>query len=218
MAESWPAPNLRTGAANPTPKTAAGEEAAAVEMSSSFYLVPFQGQVTSRGTINLLLCELSDLDQRLSDLMKHIEETICIFENELSPDTPSAPTSPQAPWAGTEPTQNAEPQYGTGNPTSRGSRREKKGCSRAQSRVQKKSASVSRRQAYAFERLRAARQATGGIIEYQGYWEPTWLPIEHLQGSDAVQEAKDWVIAVFGSFTWHKEARKLGLIYEHGRE
>jgi hypothetical protein len=72
-----------------------------VEMSSSFYLVPFQDQVsvlegpiecladtnrvlrTSRGTINLLLCELSDLDQRLSDLMKHIEETICIFENEV---------------------------------------------------------------------------------------------------------------------------------------
>ncbi|KAM3562678.1 hypothetical protein MY1884_001703 [Beauveria asiatica] len=69
-------------------------------MSSSFYLVPFQGQVTSRGTINLLLCELSDLDQRLSDLMDHIEETICIFENE-------------ARWAETEPAQNAEPQYGT---------------------------------------------------------------------------------------------------------
>ncbi|KAM3497654.1 hypothetical protein MY10362_009003 [Beauveria mimosiformis] len=27
MAESWPAPDLRTGPANPTPKTAAGEDA-----------------------------------------------------------------------------------------------------------------------------------------------------------------------------------------------
>ncbi|KGQ02896.1 hypothetical protein BBAD15_g11885 [Beauveria bassiana D1-5] len=78
---------------------------------------------------------------------------------------------------------------------------------KSQSRVQK-SVSVSRRQAYAFERLGAARQATGGIIEYQFYWEPTWLPI----GDDVVQEAKDWVVAVFGSDTWHKEAGKLGLI------
>lgn len=84
--------------------------------------------------------------------------------------------------------------------------------------MQKKSASVSRRQAYAFERLGAARQATGGIIEYQVYWEPTWLPVEHLQGNDAVQEAKDLVVALFGSDTWHNEAGKLGLIYEHGRE
>ncbi|KAM3491254.1 hypothetical protein MY3957_005436 [Beauveria namnaoensis] len=91
--------------------------------------------------------------------------------------------------------------------TSRGSRCERKGRSRSQSRVQK-SVSVSRRQAYAFERLGAARQATGGIIEYQFYWEPTWLPI----GDDVVQEAKDWVVAVFGSDTWHKEAGKLGLI------
>ncbi|EJP62015.1 uncharacterized protein BBA_09063 [Beauveria bassiana ARSEF 2860] len=103
------------------------------------------------------------------------------------------------------------------NPTSRGSRREKQGPSRARRRVQK-GASVSRRQAYAFERLGGARQATGGIIECQVYWEPTWLPIEHLQGDDAIQEAKDLVVASFGSDTWHKEARKLGLIYEHGRE
>ncbi|KAM3460524.1 hypothetical protein MY5147_009997 [Beauveria neobassiana] len=106
---------------------------------------------------------------------------------------------------------------GTQNPTSRGSRREKKGRSRARRRVQK-GALVSRRQAYAFERLGGARQATGGIIERQVYWEPTWLPIEQLQGNDAIQEAKDLVVALFGSDTWHKEAGKLGLIYEHGRE
>ncbi|OAA36049.1 hypothetical protein ISF_09970 [Cordyceps fumosorosea ARSEF 2679] len=103
------------------------------------------------------------------------------------------------------------------NPTSRGSRHEKKGRSRARRRVQK-GALVSRRQAYAFERLGGARQATGGIIECQVYWEPTWLPIEHLQGNDAIQEAKDLVVALFGSDTWHKEAGKLGLIYEHDRE
>jgi len=113
-----------------------------------------------------------------------------------------------------KPTKTDAPQR---NPTSRGSRREKKGRFRARRRVQK-GASVSRRQAYAFERLGGARQATGGIIECQVYWEPTWLPIEQLQGNDAIQEAKDLVVALFGSDTWHKEAGKLGLIYEHGRE
>ncbi|KAF1730600.1 hypothetical protein CRV24_008669 [Beauveria bassiana] len=81
-----------------------------------------------------------------------------------------------------KPTKTDAPQR---NLTSRGSRREKKGRSRVRRRVQK-GASVSRRQAYAFERLGGARQATGGIIECQVYWEPTWLPIEHLQGNDAI--------------------------------
>ncbi len=113
-----------------------------------------------------------------------------------------------------KPTKPGTPQ---GRPTSGGSRRDRKRHSRAQSRVQKKSASVSRRQAFAFERLGAARETTSGAIEYEVYWAPTWLPLDHLEGDDAINEAKDLVVDVFGSDTWREEARKLGLIFEHGR-
>lgn len=98
-----------------------------------------------------------------------------------------------------------------GSHTSRGSRRDKKVHSRAQSRLQKKGASVSRRQAYTFELLGGARRAASGAIEYEVYWEATWLPIEHLQGNDAFQEARDLGFDLFGLDTWHEEARKLGL-------
>ncbi|KAJ3498194.1 hypothetical protein NLG97_g1312 [Lecanicillium saksenae] len=96
--------------------------------------------------------------------------------------------------------------------TSRGTRRDKKGPSGARSRVQKKSASVSRRQAYAFERLGSARRAAHGAIEYEVYWAPTWLPLDHIEGDAAVQEAKDVVLHLFGPDTWRKEAEKLRLL------
>lgn len=96
--------------------------------------------------------------------------------------------------------------------TSRRTRHAKKDTfSGVQGRVQKKSATVSRRQAYTFERLGGAQRATSGIIEYQVYWEPTWVPIEHLEGNDAIDEAKELVVDLFGSDTWHEEVRSLGL-------
>lgn len=72
-------------------------------MSSSLCLVPYQEKVEilessiqcladaaralkySRGTINLLLCELSDLDARTSETMEQIKEFICSFEDEVCP-------------------------------------------------------------------------------------------------------------------------------------
>ncbi|KAM3551384.1 hypothetical protein ARSEF4850_007899 [Beauveria asiatica] len=104
-----------------------------------------------------------------------------------------------------KPTKTDVPQ---GNPTLGRTRRDKKVHSAAQGRVQKRSATVSRRQAYAFERLGGARRATSGAIEFEVYWAPTWLPFDHLTGDDAIQEAKDLVVDVFGSITWHEEVRK----------
>ncbi|KAJ6787766.1 hypothetical protein PWT90_06452 [Aphanocladium album] len=94
---------------------------------------------------------------------------------------------------------------------SRGARGGKKGHSGVQSRVQKKGASVSRRQTYAFERLGGARRAARGSIEYEVYWASTWLPLDQLEGNDAIQEAKNLVVDLFGSKTWQMEAQKLGL-------
>ncbi|KAK2596256.1 hypothetical protein QQS21_006348 [Conoideocrella luteorostrata] len=54
-------------------------------------------------------------------------------------------------------------------PSSRGTRGSRKGHSEAQSRVQKKRASVSGRYAYAFERLGGARRAARGSIECEVY-------------------------------------------------
>ncbi|TQW01892.1 hypothetical protein IF2G_10605 [Cordyceps javanica] len=97
-------------------------------------------------------------------------------------------------------------------PSTRGTRGSRKGHSEAQSRVQKKRASVSRRYAYAFERLGGARRAARGSIEYEVYWASTWLPLDQLEGDDALQEAKDLVVDLFGPDMWHSEARKLGLL------
>ncbi|KAJ3497944.1 hypothetical protein NLG97_g1507 [Lecanicillium saksenae] len=53
---------------------------------------------SSRGTISLLLCELSDLDQRTADLMEDLRSFALVFERELSPVPPTTPTPPEAPW------------------------------------------------------------------------------------------------------------------------
>ncbi|KAM3499884.1 hypothetical protein MY10362_006899 [Beauveria mimosiformis] len=76
---------------------------------------------------------------------------------------------------------------------------------------QKKGASVSRRQAYAFDRLGGARRAAGGAIEYEVFWAPIWLPLDQFEGEDAVQEAKGLIVDLFGPETWQTEVRKLGL-------
>lgn len=39
---------------------------------------------SNRGSINLLLCELSDLDQRTAELMEDIRSFALVFEKEVS--------------------------------------------------------------------------------------------------------------------------------------
>jgi len=96
--------------------------------------------------------------------------------------------------------------------TSRRTRCGKKQRSGGPSRVQKKNATVSSSKAYTFLRLGGARRAARGAIECEVHWAPTWLPVAYLEGNDALQEARDVVVDLFGSETWHKEARKLGLL------
>ncbi|XWW94444.1 hypothetical protein V2A60_002387 [Cordyceps javanica] len=109
---------------------------------------------------------------------------------------------------GDKPTKRDAPQR---NHMSQKTRYGKKVQSRARNRVQNKSASVSRHQPYAFNRLGGARRAASGAIEYEVHWAPTWLPLGHFEGDDAVQEAKDLVVNLFGSDAWQKEAQRLEL-------
>jgi hypothetical protein len=71
---------------------------------------------------------------------------------------------------------------------------------------------VQSNQAYTFLRLGGARRAANSVIECEVNWAPTWLPIDRLEGHDAIEEAKEWVVELFGPDAWQEEARKLGVM------
>ena len=61
-----------------------------------------------------------------------------------------------------------------------------------------------------FLRLREARQASNGSIEYKVMWKPTWVAFEHLREERALEEAEELTVNEFGKVTWETELRTSG--------
>ncbi|KAF5132802.1 hypothetical protein E5D57_003424 [Metarhizium anisopliae] len=72
-------------------------------------------------------------------------------------------------------------------------------------RIQKKRASVSRRQVFEYSRLGAIREGVDGRIQFKICWKPTWGTLEDLQGTRALKEAEDLMVNEYDEDTWNEE-------------
>lgn len=77
-------------------------------------------------------------------------------------------------------------------------------------RIQKKRASVSRRQVFEYSRLGAIREGVNGRLQFKIYWKPTWGTLEDLRGTRALKEAEELTVNEYDEDTWHEEMRKYG--------
>lgn len=80
-----------------------------------------------------------------------------------------------------------------------------------QHRVQKKGASVRRRQIFEYSRLGAVRKGADGRIQFMICWKPTWGSLEDLRGTRALKEAEELTINDYDQYTWDEEMRRSGL-------
>lgn len=77
-------------------------------------------------------------------------------------------------------------------------------------RIQKKRASVSRRQVFEYSRLGAIREGVDGRIQFKICWKPTWGTLEDLQGTRALKEAEDLTVNEYDEDTWDEEMCRSG--------
>lgn len=77
-------------------------------------------------------------------------------------------------------------------------------------RIQKKRASVSRRQVFEYSRLGAIREGVNGRIQFKICWKPTWGTLEDLRGTRALKEAEELILNEYDEVTWDEEMRRSG--------
>ena len=77
-------------------------------------------------------------------------------------------------------------------------------------RIQKKRASVSRRQVFEYSRLGAIREGVDGRIQFKICWKPTWGTLEDLRGTRALKEAEELIVNEYDEVTWDEEMRRSG--------
>ena len=76
--------------------------------------------------------------------------------------------------------------------------------------IHRKYASAGTTQVFAYSRLGGVRRRPDGRIEYKICWEPTWEPLEHLEGALVLRRAKELTVRLYGSATWTEAMRKSG--------
>ncbi|EFY90705.1 hypothetical protein MAC_03285 [Metarhizium acridum CQMa 102] len=74
-------------------------------------------------------------------------------------------------------------------------------------RIQKKRASVSRRQVFDYSRLEAIREGVDGRIQFKICWKPTWGTLEDLRGTRALKEAEELIVNEYDKVKWDEEMR-----------
>ncbi|KAF5131313.1 hypothetical protein E5D57_007668 [Metarhizium anisopliae] len=77
-------------------------------------------------------------------------------------------------------------------------------------RIQKKRASVSRKQIFEYSRLGATREGVDGRIQFKICWKPNWGTLEDLRGTRALKEAEELVVNEYDKVTWDEEMRRSG--------
>lgn len=77
--------------------------------------------------------------------------------------------------------------------------------------VQKKCASVRRRQIFEYSRLGAVREGADGRIQFMICWKTTWGSLEDPRGTRALKEAEELTINDYDQYTWDEETRRSGL-------